>query len=50
MIPTVTQALSPAPTLALALALTRYLVMAYVAAHAPHALRYFGVKQSLFRS
>jgi len=26
----------------------KYLVMAYVTAHAPHALRYFGVNQSLF--
>ena len=26
----------------------KYLVMAYLAAHAPHALRYFGIKQSLF--
>ena len=26
----------------------KYLVMAYVAAHAPHALRFFGVAPSLF--
>ena len=51
-IPDLAQALSPAEsparTTAPVLAPTRYLTMAYVAAHAPRALRYFGVKQSLF--
>ena len=46
--PALTLTPTPTPTLIPTLALTRYLVMAYVTAHAPHALRYFGVKQSLF--